>query len=138
DFVVRGELLFMTCNDRMCLPPEYIDIEFKLAGAQNPLKKEELDIDYTDTARPADTDTTTTVADYEPVSSGGNRSLLGVFVLSFLGALAALLTPCVFPMIPLTVSFFTKQSKTRSRGIFNALIYGASIVVLYTTLGYLI
>ncbi len=53
----------------------------------------------------------------------------------FIGGLAALLTPCVFPMIPLTVSFFTKRSKTRAKGISNAIIYGISIIVIYVTLG---
>ena len=52
-------------------------------------------------------------------------SLIGIFLLSFVGGFAALLTPCVFPMIPMTVSFFTKQSKTRTQGITNAWIYGA-------------
>ncbi|MDR9374043.1 MAG: cytochrome c biogenesis protein CcdA [Schleiferiaceae bacterium] len=67
-----------------------------------------------------------------------NRSLVGIFVLAFLGGFAALLTPCVFPMIPLTVSFFTKQSKNRAKGIANAVIYGLSIIVLYTLIGLLI
>ncbi len=54
-----------------------------------------------------------------------------IFALGFLGGLIALLTPCVFPMIPLTVSFFTKQSKTKSKGIANALLYGFFIVLIY-------
>jgi thiol:disulfide interchange protein DsbD len=74
----------------------------------------------------------------ENVGSSSSRSLLGIFILSFLGGMAALLTPCVFPMIPLTVSFFTKQSKSRAKGISNAVIYGLSIIVLYTLLGYAI
>ncbi len=60
------------------------------------------------------------------------------FLLGFGGGLIALLTPCVFPMIPLTVSFFTKGSKTRAEGIKNGLIYGASIIVIYVALGLLI
>jgi len=54
-----------------------------------------------------------------------------IFVLGFLGGLIALLTPCVFPMIPLTVSFFTKQGGNRSKGIANALLYGFFIVLIY-------
>ncbi len=61
--------------------------------------------------------------------------LLTLFILSFLGGLAALFTPCVFPMIPMTVSFFTKQSKTKSAGIRNAIIYGLAIIILYVLLG---
>jgi thiol:disulfide interchange protein len=66
------------------------------------------------------------------VSSGGN--LWKIFVLGFLGGLVALLTPCVFPMIPLTVSFFTKQSGTKSKGISNAILYGMFIVIIYVGL----
>ena len=58
-----------------------------------------------------------------------------LFLIAFLSGFAALLTPCVFPMIPMTVSFFTKQSKTKSKGIFNAIIYGISIIVIYVALG---
>lgn len=68
----------------------------------------------------------------EVVSSGGN--LWKIFVLGFLGGLVALLTPCVFPMIPLTVSFFTKQSGTKSKGIRNAILYGVFIVIIYVGL----
>lgn len=68
----------------------------------------------------------------EVVSSGGN--LWKIFVLGFLGGLVALLTPCVFPMIPLTVSFFTKQSGTKSKGIRNAILYGAFIIIIYVGL----
>lgn len=67
--------------------------------------------------------------------SGESRSVLGIFFGAFLAGFAALLTPCIFPMIPMTVSFFTKQSKTRAKGITNALIYGVSIVVIYVVLG---
>lgn len=65
-------------------------------------------------------------------------SLLKIFVLGFIGGLAALLTPCVFPMIPLTVSFFTKRSKNKAQGIKNAIIYAVSIIVLYVLLGFLV
>ncbi|HAH56359.1 MAG TPA: thiol:disulfide interchange protein [Flavobacterium sp.] len=63
------------------------------------------------------------------------KGLWTVFILSFLGGLLALLTPCVFPMIPMTVSFFTKQSKNKAAGFRNALIYGVSIIVIYVVLG---
>lgn len=66
------------------------------------------------------------------------KGLWTIFFLAFIGGFAALLTPCVFPMIPMTVSFFTKQSGTREKGIANALIYGFSIIVIYVLLGSLI
>ena len=67
-----------------------------------------------------------------------NRGLLSIFFLAFLGGFAALLTPCVFPMIPMTVSFFTKQSKTKAQGKKNAIIYGVSIIAIYLVLGSLV
>lgn len=63
------------------------------------------------------------------------RGLWTIFFLAFLGGFAALLTPCVFPMIPMTVSFFTKQSKTPAQGKRNAIIYGLSIIAIYVVLG---
>lgn len=63
------------------------------------------------------------------------RSWWGIFLAGFLGGFAALLTPCVFPMIPMNVSFFTKQSKSKSQGLRNALLYAVSIIVLYVGLG---
>ena len=63
------------------------------------------------------------------------KGLWTIFFLAFLGGFAALLTPCVFPMIPMTVSFFTKQSKTKSEGKRNAILYGASIIGIYVILG---
>jgi len=67
-------------------------------------------------------------------NSGENSSLLNILLLGFVGGLLALLTPCVFPMIPLTVSFFTKQSKNKSKGITNAILYGLFIVLIYILL----
>ncbi|WP_026776529.1 protein-disulfide reductase DsbD [Polaribacter sp. Hel_I_88] len=70
-------------------------------------------------------------SDSNSETSGG---LLSIFILGFVGGLLALLTPCVFPMIPLTVSFFTKQSKNKKKGIFNAILYGFFIVLIYILL----
>ncbi|WP_377712356.1 protein-disulfide reductase DsbD family protein [Pseudofulvibacter geojedonensis] len=65
-------------------------------------------------------------------------STLGVFILGFLGGLAALFMPCIFPMIPMTVSFFTKQSKSKGEGIKKSIIYGLSIIFIYVALGMII
>lgn len=67
-----------------------------------------------------------------------SKSLWSIFFLAFLGGFAALLMPCIFPMIPMTVSFFTKQSKTRAAGIRNAIIYGLAIIAIYVILGSII
>jgi thiol:disulfide interchange protein len=66
------------------------------------------------------------------------RGLWSIFFIAFLSGFAALLTPCVFPMIPMTVSFFTKQSKSRAAGIRHAIIYGISIILIYVILGLLV
>ena len=66
------------------------------------------------------------------------KGLWSIFFIAFLSGFAALLTPCVFPMIPMTVSFFTKQSRNRAAGIRNAIIYGISIILIYVILGLLV
>ena len=66
------------------------------------------------------------------------RGLWSIFFIAFLSGFAALLTPCVFPMIPMTVSFFTKQSRNRAAGIRNAIIYAISIILIYVILGLLV
>ncbi|WP_298782107.1 protein-disulfide reductase DsbD [uncultured Polaribacter sp.] len=67
-------------------------------------------------------------------NSEKSNGLFSIFLLGFVGGLLALLTPCVFPMIPLTVSFFTKQSQNKNKGIFNAVLYGIFIVFIYILL----
>ncbi|QBN17346.1 protein-disulfide reductase DsbD family protein [Flavobacterium nackdongense] len=78
----------------------------------------------------------------QPISSGNQpesqKGLWSIFLIAFLSGFAALLTPCVFPMIPMTVSFFTKQSKTRAQGIKNAIIYGIAIILIYVILGLIV
>ena len=66
------------------------------------------------------------------------KGLISIFFIAFFSGFAALLTPCVFPMIPMTVSFFTKQSKNKAQGIRNAIIYGISIILIYVVLGLLV
>ena len=66
------------------------------------------------------------------------KGLWSIFLLAFVGGFAALLTPCVFPMIPMTVSFFTKQSKTNAEGKRNAILFGVSIILIYVILGSLV
>lgn len=93
----------------------------------------------------ATTETDTAKQTVAPVKNSNNatpnkeeKSLWTIFFLAFLGGFAALLMPCIFPMIPMTVSFFTKQSKTKAEGIRNAIIYGLAIIAIYVLLGSLI
>src|SRR5690606_26453137 len=66
------------------------------------------------------------------------QSLWGIFIAGIIGGFAAFLMPCIYPMVPLTVSYFTKQSGTRMKGILNALLYGLFIIVIYVALGMLV
>ena len=104
---LKGELGFMVCNDVMCLPPEWVDIEVQLPPGEQ--------ISLADKAK--------------------EKGVWSIFLIAFLSGFIALLTPCVFPMIPMTVSFFTKQSKNKAAGIRNAMIYGLSIILIYLILG---
>jgi len=113
DFVLNGDVYFMTCDSTQCLPPEALEFSFKIEG---------IDESYISSAS-------------EPINETEGKSMWALFFIAFLSGFAALLTPCVFPMIPMTVSFFTKQSKTKARGIANAIIYGISIIIIYVALG---
>lgn len=120
---IVGEVEFMVCDDSNCLPPTFVDLEFSI------LKNEAV---KTDTTAKID------VVEKKEKKKSSDRSLLGIFIIAFFSGFAALLTPCVFPMIPMTVSFFTKQSKSKAQGIKNAIIYGLSIVIIYVLLGSLV
>ena len=105
--------------------------ETKVVGlAIDTVKKEE-------TVQPK-VEKTAEAAEEEIPAPAPARSLFSIFFIAFLSGFAALLTPCVFPMIPMTVSFFTKQSKSRAKGIRNAIIYGFSIIAIYVILGLIV
>jgi thiol:disulfide interchange protein len=70
--------------------------------------------------------------------AASDKSFIGIFIAGMLGGFLALLTPCVFPMIPMTVSFFTKRSGSRKKGLVNAIIYAASIIIIYVLLGLIV
>jgi len=71
-------------------------------------------------------------------NGGSPQTLWGIFIAGVIGGFAAFLMPCIYPMVPLTVSYFTKQSGTRTKGIINALLYGLFIIVIYVALGMLV
>lgn len=74
----------------------------------------------------------------QDTDTSDESSLWAIFIAGFLGGFAAFLMPCIFPMLPLTVSYFTKKSGTRSKSVGQALIYGASIIVIYVAIGLLV
>ena len=77
-------------------------------------------------------------ANEKPVETGSSKSLLPIFAAGFIAGLIAFLLPCIFPMVPLTVSYFTKRAESKGKGIQGAIIYGVSIIVIYVVLGLLI
>lgn len=111
----------------------------KVTVAETVVTPEVTDTVSVDTAQVAAQESTPTKS-VTPVQAKPEeqKGLLTIFFLAFLGGLAALLTPCVFPMIPMTVSFFTKHSGTRQKGIANAIFYGVSIILIYVVLGLII
>lgn len=151
-FVVKGTIEGMACDDNICQnfdPPA--EFEFKLSGAT--VSSSAVAVTQStaiDSGNTESADSTETVAEKEnnevaadsdipeisqvPLKKS-DASHWGLFIAGFLGGWLALLTPCVFPMIPMTVSFFTKQSKTKAAGIRNAFIYSLSIIAIYIALG---
>ena len=134
------------CIDGKCVQTEG-NLVFNLPETKATEANSDLALDSvskpTDSVATTETDTAKqTVA---PVKNSNNatpnkeeKSLWTIFFLAFLGGFAALLMPCIFPMIPMTVSFFTKQSKTKAEGIRNAIIFGLAIIAIYVLLGSLI
>jgi len=114
-FFIKGELEFMVCNATMCLPPDYVDMSFaikKKNNVTNSIEKEVLQPQNSSYKIPS-------IDLNNPIGNcgekKGEKSLWGIFLLGIIGGFIALLTPCVFPMIPLTVSFFTKGSEQKSK-----------------------
>ncbi|MBP6635025.1 MAG: thiol:disulfide interchange protein, partial [Paludibacter sp.] len=151
-FSVKGYVEFMSCNDESCTPPmqeNFVFGEKGIEGAQNtvaPVAADSLTKDSVATTATIDAGT----ADYwTPVmdqlkafgnteGSTGQTALWLIFLAGLLGGFLALFTPCVWPIIPMTVSFFLKRSDNKARGRRDAFLYGLAIVFIYVALGILI
>jgi len=105
---LNGTISFTVCNNFDCLPVKHVSFSLDVPKEQVAIQLE------------------------------GNKPLSTIFLLCFFGGFAALLTPCVYPMIPLTVSFFTKHNEKKSSGVGSAMLFGASIILIYVGLGLLI
>lgn len=170
DTSVEVEVMFQSCDDEKCLPPDYHSFKFDLKAKKaskpkketappvkkeetTPVSKKETTQTTKDTlakvavALPNSSQTTDSTSSLKnstsspniiPPSDTSEKTLWETFILGFLGGFAALLMPCIFPMIPLTVSMFTKQGKNKGSGVKKALIYGISIIVIYVVLGLII
>lgn len=132
--VIQLELEYQVCKEVCISQSNLFVFNVKDLSTQEVKNFEELAVASTD----EDTASAVLDGDSEESASGEQRGLITIFFIAFLSGFAALLTPCVFPMIPMTVSFFTKQSKTRAKGIKNAIIYGFSIILIYVILGTLV
>ena len=134
-----GINFFQLCNAEGCVGPFDTEGKVKLTGFTPSQTATISASDTSDIASTADTSKAPTSVDQAPApiqqKEKKKDSNVVIFIAGFIAGLVALLTPCMFPMIPMTVTFFTKQSKTRSEGIFKALIYGASIVLIYVAFG---
>ena len=162
-YQIEGYLEYGACNDENCLPPTEVPFSFSGKGnaatatvATSETKAETVnqpaaensvaEATAIDSAATVLSDNETSVQDYwTPVikelnsygetTSQQDRSWIYIFFAGFIGGLLALFTPCVWPIIPMTVSFFLKRSKDKKKGIRDAWTYGASIVVIYVALG---
>ena len=131
------EIFFMICDDEKCLAPDtnFIQVQLDMENQSFALVEQEVDLSEEDQALTESLkidlkgDASTQLEDEEE-----DKSYATIFFLGFIGGLIALLTPCVFPMIPLTVSFFTKGARTRKLGLINAIMYAAFILAIYLLL----
>ncbi len=131
---VTAEVFFSVCDDERCLAPEVIEFELSLTGESKENKGDLSSLTEDDKSKSETLHIGVKGKDKFPSEKVEEKSYLTIFVLGFLGGLIALLTPCVFPMIPLTVSFFTKSATNKKKGTFNAILYGFFIFGIYVLL----
>jgi thiol:disulfide interchange protein len=117
-FTVKGTINYMACNNSTCSPPKDVEFAIKI-GDQKESQVIKSSTDQGVNSTPVKTD----------------RGLLKFFLISLLAGFAGVLTPCVFPMIPMTVAFFSQGAENRGKAVFKALIFGLSIVLIYSSLG---
>ena len=151
-YEVSGYLTYGACSDQNCMPPT--DVEFSFKGqsdavadpaaktTENEMRPEENKIPSGGKISEGHENWWKPVV--EELQSFGqdeqtaDNTLWGIFLLGFLGGFVALFTPCVWPIIPMTVSFFLKRSQDKRKGVRDAVLYGVSIVVIYVLLGLLV
>ncbi len=157
--VLKGQYTYMVCNDVGCLPPKTRDFSIRIGNASqqgvvDPDDQSGEDPEAGPTGSlspPSPPEDSPALADpggvraslspdlgEEEEENRDGKSLIWLFLMSLGGGIAAVLTPCVYSMIPITVSFFTKKSRTRAEGIRNAIWYSLSIIIIFTLLGVLI
>ena len=135
DWSAEGALIYGACDDNSCLPPQKVEFSYKNgltpkddSGSSSTVSTDLIKIEGYDAV-------TWAPASISQQTGTEGGSLWGLFLTSFIGGLIALLTPCVWPVIPMTVSFFLKRSSTRSRAVRDAILYGLSIIAVYVAIG---
>ena len=154
EYTIAGYLEFGACNDESCMPPTAVDFTYSGTSpvkpsnevAATPAKESEEVAEVKETVvETADKNEMEVSSYWDPVidemgtqgeeQSSADRSWIYILFTGFVGGLLALFTPCVWPIIPMTVSFFLKRTKDKKKGIRDAWMYGISIVVIYVALG---
>lgn len=137
NFKVSGAFSFQVCDEagKCLMPHEYpfsLNVKgYELAAGNDSLTEKKADTLTSDIEKKIKKDSNKRITK----TPESKKSMWLIFIISFLSGFAALLTPCVFPMIPMTVSFFTKKSKSKAEGVRNAILYGFSIIAIYVILG---
>ncbi|MCH3924605.1 MAG: thioredoxin family protein [Bacteroidales bacterium] len=144
DFKVNGVVTFQLCEKGSCIPPEDVKYAFSVKGNPNAkgvekiVEQEETETATTTATTVSQTKPTTTQQSTEQEEDFKHRSFIAVFFISLVAGLLTLITPCVFPMIPMTISFFLKGNKTKRQGRRQAYFFGFSIVFIFAVLGLLL
>jgi len=139
DFKVKGAVNFQLCEKGSCVPPD--DVEFSFSVKGNPKASEIVEIvveQETQTEEIVETKAETTTLSVTQDEAKSSNSMLMVFLISSGAGLLTLLNPCVFPMVPMTISFFMKGNKNKKQGLKEAYFFGGSIIFIFAVLGLLL
>ncbi|MFD0975825.1 protein-disulfide reductase DsbD family protein [Salinimicrobium gaetbulicola] len=131
---VKAEVFFMVCDEEQCLAPETVPFTISLDSGKAVESSSDITVSEDDRAKTEALNIDIKGVNGLTIEEEQETGYLSIFFLGFIGGLIALLTPCVFPMIPLTVSFFTKGAGTKRRGLVNAIMYGVFIFLIYLLL----
>lgn len=130
---VSGMLNYMCCDDTRCLPPEDVEFSFGLNGAV--VAEESTEIATGDYKPTSEIIKDKAILEEMKMEDLEYSNMLDLFIMAFIFGLIAILTPCVFPMIPMTVSFFMHEGENKAKGKFQAIAFGISIILIYTIIG---
>ena len=134
---MEGSLTYGACDDLTCLPPQRVEFSHTDSPTQASAPEQDANDDL-ESMDGFDKLLWAPVSYNDADAVTGNSTLWGLFLTSFIGGLIALLTPCVWPIIPMTVSFFLKRSQNRRKAIRDAIVYGLSIIAVYVALALVI